>query len=434
MDPQPLRPGDRIEVVIEKGIYGGLGLARHQGQVVLVPRAFRGDRGHVVVESVTRGFVRAALEDLALPAAERRASPCPYSARCGGCAYQELAYTEQLALKEAILRETLRRGGAPWEGEVPVHASPEQGWRTRATLHYRRQGPRPALGFHRAGTHDVVDVESCLHLSPSMNRAARSLLQALEGRPAAWPGLKRLELAESGDGSELVALLEGGYEARDVAGLSSLADGIPSLTGLGVITGHRHRHFVSLRGEPYVHTSVSGIKLRAHVRSFFQANRFLVDDLVGEVSSLVPAGGPLLDLYAGVGLFAVPLASRAEQVLAVEGNATAVADARANAKAASCRGVRIVEGDVREALASRRPETGERVVLDPPRTGAGPEVVEAVAARRPEAVVYVSCDPATLARDLAAFRRAGYEPDAIRAFDLFPDTAHLEAVVRLRPR
>jgi 23S rRNA (uracil1939-C5)-methyltransferase len=434
MDPQPLKPGDRIVVTIEKGVYGGLGLARHQGQVVLVPRAFRGDRGRVVVKSVTRGYARGSLEDLELPAAERRSSPCPVSDRCGGCAYQEIAYAEQLALKQAILLETLRRGGAPWEGEVPVVGSPEEGWRTRATLHFRHSGGRLALGFHRAGTHEVVDVESCLHLSPQMNRAARSLLLALEPQAAAWPGLRRLDLAESGDGTELVALLEGELDARQIAGLASLADGIPALTGIGAVEGGRHRRFVSLRGEPYVHATVGGTTLRAHVRSFFQANRFLADGLVSEVAGLLAAGGPLLDLYAGVGLFALPLAAGAERVLGVEQNATAVADARHNASTAGIRNVRFVEGDVAAALSSGRPEAGERIVLDPPRTGAGPEVVAAVAARRPQAIVYVSCDPPTLARDLAAFRRTGYQADSIRAFDLFPDTAHLETVVRLSPR
>ena len=434
MEPQPLKPGDHIVVTIEKGIYGGLGLARHQGQVVLVPRAFRGDRGRVVVESVTRGYARATIEELESPAAERRSSPCPYSDRCGGCAYQEIAYPEQLALKQAILVETLRRGGAPWEGALPVVGSPEEGWRTRATLHFRRVGGRLTLGFHRAGTHDVVDVESCLHLSSTMNRAARSLLQALQQQAGLWPRLKRLDLAESGDGSELVALLEGDLDARAAAGLASVGDGIPALTGLGAVEGGRPRRFVSLRGQPYVHATVGGIKLRAHVRSFFQANRFLVDALVDEVVSLLPAGGTVLDLYAGVGLFALRLAGGAERVLGAELNGTAVEDARINAKAAGIENVRVVEGDVGEALASWRAEAGERIVLDPPRTGAGPDVVEAVAARRPQAVVYVSCDPATLARDLANFRRAGYEADSIRAFDLFPDTAHLEAVVRLRPR
>jgi len=434
MDPEPLRPGDRIVVTIEKGIYSGLGLARHQGQVVLVPRAFRGDSGRVLVESVTRGFARAVLEELAVPAAERRASPCPYSERCGGCAYQEIAYAEQVALKEAILHETLQRGGAPWEGEIPVLSSPEVGWRTRATLHFSAAEGRLALGFHRAGTHDVVDVESCLQLSTSMNRGARSLLEALRPRRTLWPRLRRLDLAESGDGKELVALLDADFEATEVGSFSSLADGIPWLTGLGVLTGRHPRRFVSLVGEPFVHAEVGGFRLRAHVRSFFQGNRFLLDDLVRDVVSLVPPGGPVLDLYAGVGLLALPLASRAEQVLGVELNATAVEDAQANVKAAGSRVVRILQGDVGQVLASRRAEPGERIVLDPPRTGAGPEVVAAVSARRPEAVVYVSCDPPTLARDLAAFRRAGYEADAIRAFDLFPDTAHLETLVRLRPR
>jgi len=222
-------------------------------------------------------------------------------------------------------------------------------------------------------------------------------------------------------------------EAHAAPSLAFLAEGAPGLTGFGVVSGGRPKQFLALRGSPYIQADVLGVSLRAHVRSFFQGNRFLFEALARTVVDLVPPGGPVLDFYAGVGLFALPLAARGDAVAAFEIAASAAEDAVENARAARLVGVRVVRGDVGEGLRSWPRQAGERIVLDPPRTGAGAEVVAAVAARRPEAVVYVSCDPPTLGRDLQAFARAGYRPDRLHAFDLFPDTFHLETVVRLVP-
>ena len=188
-----------------------------------------------------------------------------------------------------------------------------------------------------------------------------------------------------------------------------------------------------LHGSPRLGHRVLDLRLTSHARAFFQANRFQVDGLVRTVLDLLPAEGPALDLYAGVGLFSLPLLARGQAVRAVEGDETAVEDARENARRLGLGGFRADRGDVRETLARLPREEGEQVVLDPPRTGAGLDVVELLAARRPRTIVYVSCDPPTLGRDLAHFARHGYRADSLRAFDMFPDTFHLETVVRLVP-
>jgi len=433
--PAHLKAGDVVELDIEKAVYRGLGLARHEGQVVFVPRAIPGDRVRARIESVTPGYVRALPEAVMRGAALRRASPCPLFTRCGGCAYQDVSYAEQLRLKEAILRESLSRAGVRWEGEIPLRASPEEGWRTRATLHLEEAQGALRLGLHEEGSHRVVDVEACLQLSPAMNRAARALRAALDERRSDARRIHDVELVESPDGAKLVICLETDLAVPQAVGLAPLADAVPGLTGLGAMAADgRGRRFLSLRGDPHVEAQVRGLRLRSHVRSFFQGHRFLLEDLVGEVVGLTPRGGAVLDLYAGVGLFALALAGQADEVLGAELDPFAVEDARANIEANQKTNVRVRQGDVQEALASWPATPGERIVLDPPRTGAGGPVVKAVAARRPEAVVYVSCDPPTLGRDLAAFAKHGYEPDTIRAFDLFPDTFHLEAIVRLTPR
>lgn len=429
-----LRQHDRVEVVVEKGVYRGLGLARHQGQVVFVPRALPGDHVRARVEAVRSGYVEASLEALLAGSPERRPSPCPHVPRCGGCAYQELDYAAQLRLKEGVLRESLQRAGAAWGGEISITPSPEEGWRTRALFHLQARDGSLHLGLHEEGSHRVVDLPYCLQLSAAMNRAARGLRGALERRPDLAGGVRGIDLAESLDGRELVASFETELDAQRAVGLLALAEGAPGLSGLGAVAGRGPaRGYVSLRGSPYVHASVLGRELRVHVQSFFQANRFLIEPLVRGVVELIPAGGTVIDLYAGVGLFSLPLAGAAGDVLGVELNSTATDDAAFNARRAGLTNLRLRRGDVLEVLAKSPARPGERIVLDPPRSGAGAAVVQAIAARRPEVVVYVSCDPPTLGRDLATFARAGLRPDALRAFDAFPDTFHLETIARLVP-
>jgi 23S rRNA (uracil1939-C5)-methyltransferase len=428
-----MRPGDSLELTIEKGVYRGLGLGRASGQVVFVPRALPGDRLRARIVAKERGYLRAEPEALLTPGPERRPSPCPFVPRCGGCSYQELDYPAQLRLKGAILRESLARAGAAWEGELPFHAAPERGWRMRATFHVSAAGGGLRVGLREEASRRVVDLGHCLQVSEAMNRAVGGFRVALGARPALAARVDDLILAEALDGSALVACLEGDLGASDVSALLALGEGL-GLAALGAMVGPpRHRRYLSLRGEPYVSSIVLGVRLRAHVRSFFQGNRFLVEALARTVRDWTPSAGTLLDLYAGVGLFALTLAERAERVLGIESSPLAVEDAHANAAAAGFRHVRFREGEVRRALASWSVEADERIVLDPPRGGAGREVVEAVARRRPENIVYVSCDPTTLGRDLKAFGAAGYRVAAIEAFDLFPDTFHMESVVRLLP-
>lgn len=445
-----LKPGQVVELAVEKGVYRGLGLARHEGQVVFVPRTLPGDRLRVRVESVGAGFARARALERLEDGPGRRPSPCGAFPLCGGCAYQELDYAAQLELKGAIVAESLSRAGLDWPRPVPVEASPEEGWRVRATLHLQGGGPSAArlsphgpgsgtarrslrLGFHEEGTHRVVDVERCLHLSPAANRGARALLGALEAHPRLAGDVDAVELAESGDTTRLVAALHVATPLRTER-LLGLADAAPGLSGLGLVSGPEARpRYVGLRGEPHVEHEVLSVGLRTHVLAFFQGNRFLTEALARHVGEVVGGGGRVLDLYAGCGLFCLTLASRSESALAVEGNPLAVEDGRFNAERAGT-GVRFLAAEVGEALRSLPAGPGERVVLDPPRGGAGKDVVAAILARRPEVLAYVSCDPATLGRDLALFRAGGLAVDSLRAFDLFPDTFHVETVARLVPR
>ncbi len=427
-----LRPGDIIEATVEKGVYRGRGLARLEGRVLFVPRAHPGDRVRARVAEVHAGWAEAALVEVLEPSPERKASPCPYVPRCGGCAYQDYDDAAELRLKEAVLRESLARAGAAWEGELTPHASPVSGWRLRASLHFARGPQGLLLGLRQEGTRRVIDLESCLQLSESMNRVARALRGALAGRPQA-PKVHGLELLEAPDGKGLVATLETGLERSEAPALLPLRGAAPELTGLGVRT--RAGSLEWLFGSPFVEANVLGLTLRAHAASFFQANRFLYEELARTVVQLVPEGGSrVVDLYAGVGLFALPLAASSErETVAVEQSAPACEDARFAARRAGLRQLDVRQVDVEAGLAGLAPRPGERIVLDPPRTGASRALLEALAARRPDAIVYVSCDPPTLGRDLALLAARGYRPEQVHLFDMFPKTFHLETVVRLLP-
>jgi len=434
-DGPTLEVGDAFEAMVEKGVYRGVGLARHRGEVIFVRRGLPEDRLLLKVVSAHTGHATAEVEAVVQPSPFRRASPCPFFARCGGCAYQELDYDAQLRVKQAILLESLQRERVAWEKDIPLKPSPETGWRTRVSLHLGEEEGHPTLGLHEESSRRVVDLPHCLQISEAMNRTARSLVASLEQRRA-WMGLIRhVHMAESLTGDGMVLALElGGDGPGSLPGTGLLQD-LAGITGLGAIMGRgKRRRFVLLRGDPHVEAEILGLHLRSHVESFFQANRFLVADLAEAVSRLTPAGGTVLDLYAGVGLFALALAPRADKVLAAEWNRWAVEDAKVNARRAGLDHVSIDRVGVLESLATWSSSRDERIILDPPRTGAGAEVVRAVAARRPEVVIYVSCDPPTLARDLKIFDANGYRPDHVEAFDLFPDTFHLESLVRLRPR
>jgi 23S rRNA (uracil1939-C5)-methyltransferase len=427
-----LRPGSLVEATIEKGVYRGRGLARLDGRIVFVPRAHPGDHVRARVGEVHAGWAEAALVEVLRASPERRASPCPYVPRCGGCAYQDYSDEAELALKESVLRESLARAGAPWEGPISRHASPVSGWRLRASLHFARDDGQLRLGLRQEGTRRVIDVASCLQLSEAMNRAARSVQAALVSR-AREGSARGLDLFEAPQGGALLATLDTALARSEAPRLAFLSGAAPELSGLGVRTWAGSLEW--LAGSPFVETAALGVRLRAHAGSFFQSNRFLFEDLARTVVDLVPPGGSrVIDLYAGVGLFALPLAFRGEgEVVAIEHSARACEDALFSGHRAGFGQLEVRQVEVEEGLAALPPRPGERVVLDPPRTGAARGLVEALAARKPEAIVYVSCDPPTLGRDLAAFRSQGYRPDTVHLFDMFPKTFHMESVVRLLP-
>jgi 23S rRNA (uracil1939-C5)-methyltransferase len=421
-----VEPGSLITLDIEKPAVGGRMLGRHEGQVVLVWGAIPGERVSARIERVGRGVLYAETAEVLEPSADRRGAAADW--RCGGNVYAHIAYDRQVRLKGEIIRETLGRIGRLPLSEPPVVvASPERGYRMRARLH--AQGPQ--LGFLREGTHQLCDAGATGQLLP----ATADWIAAAEGVLIrdGLEGLVAIEVSENVLGNERAChlVLRAGVEAAPFAGL---VDAEP-LTGISAEREDRAGAEL-VAGSPWVSDvlhlkagdSASALRLRRSARAFFQGNRYLLEPLVQHVAALVPVG-PIVDLYAGVGLFGLSLAAAGiDDVTLVEGDPVSGADLQGNAEAFGTR-VRVERRSVEGFLADRKgPPRTVIYIVDPPRTGISKEAMAGIVHAKPGRIVYVSCDIATFARDTRTLLDSGYELGAVTGFDLFPNTAHVETI------
>ena len=412
-----LSPGQTVPVAIEKPAAGGRMIARVGGQVVLVADAIPGERVQARIERIGKGFVYARTLAVEEPSADRR-DPFP-DPLCGGCLYSHIAYPRQLQLKSEVIADAFKRiGRLELPAAVAVAGSPEEGYRMRARFHVR--GHR--LGFFRENSHEVCDARATRQLQPATADTLDRLMAAM--RSLGLEAVREIELSENIEASERAVFLDAG--ALDESALALLAD-TSGLTGLGSAWG--------AFGSPYVSDALpigdSRITLRRHVQAFFQGNRYLLRDLAAHVAGQLPEGGTVLDLYAGVGLFSLAAAvARRSSVVAVEGDRFAADDLQANA-AASGGAITTLRAAVESIGAglSASGRTFDAVIVDPPRTGMSREALENALRVNAPRLVYVSCDVATLARDARRIADHGYAVDRVDAFDLFPNTPHVETVV-----
>jgi 23S rRNA (uracil1939-C5)-methyltransferase len=417
-----IEPGAELVLSIEKPAAGGRMLARNDGQIVLVAGAIPGERVRARVERAARSVLYASTTDIIEASPDRRAAAGDW--QCGGNVFSHIAYERQRLLKGDILRDALERiGRVPLKVAPDVAGSPEQGYRMRARLHGR--GGR--LGFFREGTHELCDAGSTGQLLPAalewITGAERTIAQAR------LSGLSGVELSENIPGDERAChlILDAGVSAAPFAVLA----GVGRITGLSAQRADRSGVEI-LAGTPYVTDTLRpALRLQRDVRAFFQGNRFLLEPLVGHVTSLVPAG-PVVDLYAGVGLFGLSLAAAGyEQVTVVEGDPISGASLVKNAAPFAAQ-VRVEHRSVESFLAanSRPNRTWGGFIVDPPRTGMSKEALAGIIRSAPARVIYVSCDVATFARDTRTLLDAGYELEQVSGMDLFPNTAHVEAIAR----
>jgi 23S rRNA (uracil1939-C5)-methyltransferase len=413
-----LTPGQLVSLTIEKPAAGGRMIARLDGQIALVGGTIPGEQVRARIERVAKGVVYGETVEVEEASADRRPFVDP---SCGGCLYGHIAYPRQLAIKAQIIEDAFRRiGRLTLPSPTIVAASPEEGYRMRARLHAR--GGR--IGFFREATHAVCDPRPTGQLLPATCETIEALERTI--RSLKLDGIREIDLSENVDASERVVFVDAA-SAIDAHAVEALA-ATPGLTGC--VSAFASSGSPSVIDRLTVADGVD-VALRRHVLAFFQGNRHLLAPFVAHVVGLVPVPGRLLDLYAGVGLFAVSAAAaRGVEVTAVEGDRVAAADLTSNAASAagSVEAVhQSVEDFVRGARAQGEPPAA--VIADPPRTGLSKEALDGMVALRPARAIYVSCDVATLARDARRLVDAGYAISRIDAFDLFPNTPHVETVV-----
>ncbi len=419
--------GQVLEVTAERLGFGGFTIARHYGLAVFVPFAAPGDRLRVEVTEVEKKFVRGKIVEVLSPGPGRVEPRCRHFGECGGCQFQHVDYATQVAAKAEFVRDALvRTGGFDWQAPIVVHHGEPWGYRTRtqlklhATSGDREDGtpgrlgkrqrreqraaeaavtvgtatvPPLVLGFHAAFTHSVVDVQQCPVLAPELEQGLASVRAAIATLPKKeWP-----------------------YQIDGACGRSG-ASWAPDLPGLR---------------KDLVEHQVAGFRYLIEPESFFQGNGLLVERLVaGAIGD--ERGELAFDLYAGVGLFSLPLCKRFLRVVAVEDERRAATLGRVNVKTNGCDNVTYARATTEQFLRDNK-ERPDLVFLDPPRLGAKqalPLLLKLRAAR----MVYVSCDPQTLARDLRQLVDGGYVLEQVEAYDMFPQTFHVEAVARLHLR
>lgn len=409
--------GQRYTLTIERPAAGGRMIARHDGAIVFVSGAIPGEVVEAEVEKVQRGTVWASAKNILEPSPDR-VSGAPEGA-CGGSVLAHIAYERQRQIKSEIITDAFRRiGRIPLETATEVVASPADGYRMRARLHVRDG----RIGFFREGTHSLCDAAATRQLRSDTIDVLRRLEASFASAERAAVG--DIELSENIDASERAIHLELLPNA-DPSRLAALVQ-VEGVSGATCAHGDNPRT-IDLFGSPLVTDTIANARLSRHVRSFFQGNRFLTGPMVEHVLSLIDAA-PILDLYAGVGLFSVAAAAASRgHVTAVEGDRSSATDLKRNAQGHQVS----VRADAVESFLERSTDRFGTVIVDPPRTGMTREAMAGVVTLQAPRVVYVSCDIATLARDARVLLDSGYRLASITAFDLFPNTAHVETVIAL---
>jgi 23S rRNA (uracil1939-C5)-methyltransferase len=415
--------------------------ANGPGKTVFLPFVIPGEEVEASVSRRRPGFVRAALQRVLTPSPERSQPDCPYFGRCGGCQYQHITYDAQLRYKADILRETLRRT-AKLELAVEIRTHSAEPWNYRNRTRMRvMHAPRFAVGYNRSASHEFLPVDQCPISSPLINRAIRTVYEIGAAAPPALHGLQFF--ADDQDQQMLVeAYVRPGSSAQECQPLAAaLHERLPSVAGVAIFAtsgiddeSHQFAPLAAIHpeagqaiGANALTYTAAGHAFRVSGGSFFQTNRFLVDELV---RTAIPGvtGRAALDLYAGAGLFTVPLSRRFDQVLAVEASPHSFADLRQNAPP----NVKAVRATTENFLTERGPKLApDLVIVDPPRAGLGEKTSKALGRLSVPRVTYVSCDPATFARDLRPLLESGFRVSEAHLVDLFPQTAHMETVLHL---
>jgi 23S rRNA (uracil1939-C5)-methyltransferase len=448
------RRGDVLELAVDDLAFGGEGVGRVDGYVVFVRGGLPGDRLLARVVETRARYARALVEQVVVPSPHRVQAPCPYFGRCGGCRLQHLSYPAQLAFKEKQVRDCLERLGAAGDFELrPILPAPEPyGYRNKMEFTVAGAAGAPLIGLHEAERYDVVlDIDRCLLQSETMNALldetrAQARARALSVHdPESGRGLLRFVTLREGrqTGDAMVNIVAA---APDVEALAPVGEAlrarVPSTASV-VLNVNAKKASVAvgteehtLAGRDHIRERLGPVTFQVSANSFFQTNTLQAERLFALVEEACALGGDetVVDLYSGTGAISLLLARHCRAVYGIEVAAAAVADAERNARANGIQNCVFLAGEVRHVLPDliRQGVKAETAVADPPRAGFHPKALSALVELGPTSIVYVSCNPSTLARDVGDLLRRGYRIDWVQPVDMFPQTPHIEAVARLR--
>jgi 23S rRNA (uracil1939-C5)-methyltransferase len=442
------RPGDELELEFTDVLANGQGVGRADEMVVFCFGPLPGERARVTITTVKPRYAVGELRQLLRETPERARPFCPVFGACGGCQLQHLAYPAQLAWKRDVVRNALARIGGLHDVRVEetIGMDEPRAYRNKMALVVRRGAAAPELGFYRQRSHDVVPIDACPILTPALDRIV-SRLTALRTQPpfAAFLAGARHLVARASRATDRAVLtmtsdapLPGGSElgpalARELPGAAGVANSY-ELASANAILGRRQS---LLAGESEIEEAIAGVRYRISAASFFQVNAAMLARIFDYMTPWLAEPARAVDLYCGAGTFSLFFAKHGWRVYGVEENRHAVAEAVANAKLNGLEGaVRFDAGRVERLVAAPRTARALReavaVFLDPPRKGCDVAVLDAIANAGLRNVWYLSCDAATLARDLKFLVSKGYRLDCVQPFDMFPQTGHVETLVRLR--
>ncbi len=419
-----------LTVDITSLAYGGKGIGRIDGRVVFVPYTAPGDRVKIDIISEKKGFLEGRLLEILHSSPLRQDPPCSLFGRCGGCHWEHIQYPAQVDWKDRIFRETMERIGGirdlPMEPPIPA-AEPFR-YRVKAQFHVEDQ----VWGFFEAGSHRVIEIGECYLLDPFLNKTFISLKNYIEENQSGLP-IHTVEIGKSDLDGKAVALIHL-KEKKDLKP-DEILEAIKELKGIEfriTLPGRRVGKIISSAGDISLAYTLRGLILKVHISTFFQVNIFQNLHLIDTVLEYTDMDikDYILDLYCGAGNLTLPLAGRCKKATGVDKDPSAISDAISNAKVNSIKNINFICSDASRGLKSISKPLPDIVVLDPPREG-GLDVIRGIAGLKPKRVVYVSCNPSTLARDLAVLIKEGYVVNRARVIDMFPQTYHIEGVVEL---
>lgn len=449
-----IKKNDLFEAEITAVTAEGSGICRYEGMAVFVPRTAVGDRCIVRVVKVLKNYAFGRLEELLIPSPDRCTPDCPVSAQCGGCVYRHISYEAELKLKEQRVRDALERiGGFRGIEMQPILGAPNRN-------HYRNKCQLPIglsrdgklqLGFYAVNSHRIVDTHTCLLQPEQFDRAAEAFRawhaitdESVYDETTHTGILRHLYMRrgeKSGDMMVCVVANSGALHEEKLL-VSMLREAVPEITSIILNTNREKTNVVlgktcrTLWGRDSISDTLCGLEFEIAPHAFYQVNRTQAEALYGKAAEYAALSGSenLLDLYCGTGTIGLSMAHKAKKLIGAEIVPAAIENAKRNAARNHIENAEFICGDAAHAakVLYDRGEKPDVIIIDPPRKGCDPSLITTIAAMRPDRVVYVSCDPATLARDLKQFDADGYRITAVTPVDMFPCTAHCEVVVQLR--